>query len=281
MDRHRFLRAAKLTGRALLAVARVLITALIVVSDAILALAEMAEGPPVQRVRRRSWPKPLRERLRREQGGKCVYCGVRVTLTFSHVDHVIPVAQGGTNDEWNLQLLCPKCNGRKGDRNDQEYRRRLRTLISQTQGAIPERRIPQREFDRAWEATSDAPGYVRGGRRNRWTPAQRVNAACIGVGVLVVLLVYLPFQRWLGLDGGSGETLATVSVVLGVLAAGWMKLRAWYTGRGEGVPARPRGSRLPGGALPARKEVSQQRGSYLHGPPAQRPRRSPRSARGR
>ena len=232
MDKDLLLRAGGLTARALLAVTRFLIAALIVVTDAILSLAVMAEGPPVQRVPRQSWRKGLRDDLSRFQVGKCVYCGVRLTMAMSHIDHITPIAQGGTNDDWNLQLLCPKCNLRKGDRNDREYRRRLWTLISQTQGDIPARRIPQRDFDRAWDATSDVAGYVRGGRRNRWTQAQRVNAACIGFGVLVTLLVYLPIYSWLDLDGGAGETLATVGVVLGILAAGWMKLRAWYNGLG-------------------------------------------------
>ena len=30
-----------------------------------------------------------------------------------HVDHIIPLADGGTNDESNLQCLCAPCHGRK------------------------------------------------------------------------------------------------------------------------------------------------------------------------
>jgi hypothetical protein len=31
-----------------------------------------------------------------------------------HVDHIIPLARGGTNDITNFQALCPKCNLSKG-----------------------------------------------------------------------------------------------------------------------------------------------------------------------
>jgi len=31
-----------------------------------------------------------------------------------HVDHIVPLAQGGTNDITNFQALCPKCNLSKG-----------------------------------------------------------------------------------------------------------------------------------------------------------------------
>jgi 5-methylcytosine-specific restriction endonuclease McrA len=47
-------------------------------------------------------------------GGKCLCCGrTDVNLT---VDHVIPVAKGGTSNIDNLQPLCFSCNSRKGDR---------------------------------------------------------------------------------------------------------------------------------------------------------------------
>jgi len=32
------------------------------------------------------------------------------------VDHAIPRAQGGPDEEWNYQLLCSYCNPVKGDR---------------------------------------------------------------------------------------------------------------------------------------------------------------------
>jgi 5-methylcytosine-specific restriction endonuclease McrA len=42
---------------------------------------------------------------------RCLCCGEQKTLT---VDHVVPVAHGGSNDISNLQPLCGECNSRKG-----------------------------------------------------------------------------------------------------------------------------------------------------------------------
>lgn len=35
-----------------------------------------------------------------------------------HIDHIIPLAAGGTNDETSLWLSCPLCNGYKGAKID-------------------------------------------------------------------------------------------------------------------------------------------------------------------
>ena len=43
----------------------------------------------------------------------CVYCRETLTLGYE-VDHVEPLARGGTNHPSNLQALCRTCNRRKG-----------------------------------------------------------------------------------------------------------------------------------------------------------------------
>lgn len=46
------------------------------------------------------------------QKGKCANCRVRLGRRY-HVDHVMPLALGGSNGRRNLQLLCAPCNLRK------------------------------------------------------------------------------------------------------------------------------------------------------------------------
>ena len=50
-----------------------------------------------------------------KQGGTCAYCDTDVDLDSCHIDHVIPVAKGGTSKLSNLAISCPPCNMSKGD----------------------------------------------------------------------------------------------------------------------------------------------------------------------
>ena len=52
-----------------------------------------------------------RKRVLLRDKGRCVKCGSRENL---EIDHVVPLARGGSNRLKNLQLLCRDCNRRKG-----------------------------------------------------------------------------------------------------------------------------------------------------------------------
>lgn len=67
--------------------------------------------------KRRTLPLKMRRSILERDGYKCVDCG-RSPKTDSncvlHIDHRMPLAKGGTNDEANLQTLCDWCNLGKG-----------------------------------------------------------------------------------------------------------------------------------------------------------------------
>jgi HNH endonuclease len=53
--------------------------------------------------------------------GRCVACGTDLSGLLSawseeNYDHVIPLSAGGINDVTNIQMLCGRCNRRKGSR---------------------------------------------------------------------------------------------------------------------------------------------------------------------
>lgn len=60
--------------------------------------------------------KTKRKRIFKKCNDKCVYCGKRLTLgTFDAcIDHIIPIAKGGNNEDDNLVVACRKCNSSKG-----------------------------------------------------------------------------------------------------------------------------------------------------------------------
>ena len=44
------------------------------------------------------------------QDGKCVYCKISLDIVVIHLDHIMPLALGGSNSDSNAQLLCSICN---------------------------------------------------------------------------------------------------------------------------------------------------------------------------
>ena len=57
--------------------------------------------------------KALREQVLKQGGYRCKRCKSTEDLT---IDHIVPVVQGGPTIIWNLQVLCRRCNSRKGAR---------------------------------------------------------------------------------------------------------------------------------------------------------------------
>jgi 5-methylcytosine-specific restriction endonuclease McrA len=58
------------------------------------------------------------------QDALCVYCGADIAEEY-HVDHIMPLALGGSNWPRNLQCLCPPCNVSKQAIHPEEFLKRI------------------------------------------------------------------------------------------------------------------------------------------------------------
>ena len=121
--------------------------------------------------KRRAWPKGLKEHLVRRQRNRCVYCGRRYSAPCLDIDHMDPVAYGGSNDPRNLQVLCGPCNRRKGDQTDREFRHRYSGLVPSRRLTPPSRPVAQSQFDAVTRRTG-ASMALRQRRRLRFITAR-------------------------------------------------------------------------------------------------------------
>jgi hypothetical protein len=64
--------------------------------------------------RRKNMSAKLRFGVLRRDGFRCVYCGLTASQSELHVDHVVPVVDGGSDDIENLVTSCIECNLGKG-----------------------------------------------------------------------------------------------------------------------------------------------------------------------
>ncbi len=68
-----------------------------------------------QKAKRGSIGKTRRFRIFKRDEFKCRYCGKNSETVILEVDHIIPVAKGGTSDDENLITSCFDCNRGKRD----------------------------------------------------------------------------------------------------------------------------------------------------------------------
>ena len=62
--------------------------------------------------------------------GKCALCGKFVRFDQFTIDHIIPLAKGGTNDRNNLQCTCKRCNAMKQDFSQDEFIDRMIDILA-------------------------------------------------------------------------------------------------------------------------------------------------------
>jgi holliday junction DNA helicase RuvB len=82
------------------------------IAEASLKMLASSEEKQVTSEGRDAIPSAVRREVWRRDEGKCKKCGSRKNLEY---DHIIPVAEGGSNTARNIELLCQDCNRAKSD----------------------------------------------------------------------------------------------------------------------------------------------------------------------
>ena len=76
------------------------------------------------KTRRINIPPEVKKFVFERNNYQCQSCNkIDLTAKNLQVDHIIALAQGGTNDMSNLQTLCAKCNREKSAKLDPRFRR--------------------------------------------------------------------------------------------------------------------------------------------------------------
>ena len=78
----------------------------------------------------------VRESLHKSYGRKCRYCTTTLLVNNMACDHIHPLSLGGVSTPENLQMICMRCNTRKGPLTDREFTKILKWLSKQTKSFI-------------------------------------------------------------------------------------------------------------------------------------------------
>ncbi|NJN74074.1 MAG: HNH endonuclease [Limnothrix sp. RL_2_0] len=70
-------------------------------------------------------PESVRQYVYQRDKYQCQRCGQKRQETKLSIDHIIPLAKGGSNDISNLQTLCLSCNQKKGSCKNTDFKRRF------------------------------------------------------------------------------------------------------------------------------------------------------------
>ena len=73
----------------------------------------------------------IRALMHKSYGKKCKYCDDKLICTNIVFDHATAISHGGPSTLENIQIICARCNTRKGPLSDSDYRKILKFVLSQ------------------------------------------------------------------------------------------------------------------------------------------------------
>ena len=91
--------------------------------------AEADKAEDMQNCQRRNFSFSERSAVYTKTEGHCAICGKFVPYTEFTVDHIVPLAKGGSNDLSNLQCACGVCNRIKQDILPEELMEKLVEIV--------------------------------------------------------------------------------------------------------------------------------------------------------
>ena len=59
------------------------------------------------------------------QNGKCNGCKRSIPIDLMQLDHIKAFSKGGSDKPGNFQLLCGTCNGKKGNKTQAQFEKKL------------------------------------------------------------------------------------------------------------------------------------------------------------
>jgi 5-methylcytosine-specific restriction endonuclease McrA len=73
----------------------------------------------------------IREIIFKYYGKGCTYCSCNLTVANIVCDHIQPISNGGDSTPSNLQIICRRCNVRKGNLSHKDFKRVLKWINKQ------------------------------------------------------------------------------------------------------------------------------------------------------
>ena len=95
----------------------------------IVDLETMQQVGDIHKIKRKQFSPTERTKIYNKGKGRCAICGKFIPYDSFTVDHIVPLAKGGTNEIDNLQVACGVCNIIKQDILPEDLMNKLTEII--------------------------------------------------------------------------------------------------------------------------------------------------------